>query len=67
MLKLKFVNFEVRNRKIFTLIYYLENFFYTNFHVNPHSKDFQQDRLQKAEGEYNEELESLMDEFDCER
>jgi len=29
--------------------------------------DFQQDRLQKAEGEYNEELESLTDEFDCER
>ena len=29
--------------------------------------DFQQDRLKKSEDEYNDELESFMDEFDSER
>jgi len=29
--------------------------------------DFQQERLQTAEGEYNDELESITDEFDTEK
>ena len=31
------------------------------------STDFQEERLQKADSEYNEELDSITDEFDTER